>query len=83
MRVGRPSRSNPGFTTMHLTHEQIAMSAGLTRSHVSIIMARLRAQGVVRYGRSMPLLVDLEAVGRITEHADNLGETEAEHSEVG
>lgn len=61
-RFGKPSRATPGHIYLHLTHAKIAQSAGLTRPHVSVIMARLRARGAIDYGRSKPLLVNLEGL---------------------
>jgi len=64
-RFGKSSRSKPGYAWTHFTHEQIAELAGLTRSHVTVIMSRLRSKGIVEYDRSTPLLVNLEALGKM------------------
>jgi CRP/FNR family transcriptional regulator len=63
-RFGRPSREDPAFLRVQLTHQELAELSGLSRSHVSLIMARLRSNGIVRYGRSKPLTLDTGALAR-------------------
>lgn len=63
-RFGHPSRDDPAWQRLQLTHAQLADLAGLSRSHVSLMMARLRGEGIVRYGWSRPLKVDTIALTR-------------------
>lgn len=63
-RSGKPARDNPALFRLQLTHAELAQLSGLSRAHVSIIMARLRENGIVHYGRSAPLQVDTGALKR-------------------
>jgi CRP-like cAMP-binding protein len=63
-RFGHPSRDDPAWQRLQLTHAQLADLAGLSRSHVSLMMARLRGEGIIRYGWSRPLKVDTVALTR-------------------
>ena len=61
-RIGRPARDNPDLLRLQLTHADLAKLAGLSRAHVSIMMSRLRDKGLVQYGRSTPLQVNMRAL---------------------
>lgn len=63
-RFGRPGTDESRWRRLYLTHEELAGFAGLSRSHVSLVMARLRSAGIVGYGRSKPLVVDTAALAR-------------------
>ncbi len=47
-----------GGTKLHVGHEKLAQMAAMTRPHVSVIMSRLRSQGLVQYDRGSILTVD-------------------------
>jgi CRP/FNR family transcriptional regulator len=60
--------------TLSLSHEELARMAGMTRSHVTTTLGRLRRRGLVRYRREGPLRVDVPALtiylGRIVRGED-------------
>lgn len=56
-------------------HEQIAQMAAMTRPHVSVTMAKLRSKGLIQYGRSQLLTVNLPRLSKFLEESGA-----AEHS---
>ena len=48
--------------TLSLSHNELARLAGMSRSHVTVTMGRLRRRGLVRYQREGPLRVDVPAL---------------------
>ena len=48
--------------TLSLSHNELAQMAGMSRSHVTVTMGRLRRRGVLRYQREGPLRVDVQAL---------------------
>jgi len=48
--------------TLSVSHNQLAQMAGMTRSHVTVTMGRLRHRGLVQYRREGPLHVDVQAL---------------------
>jgi CRP-like cAMP-binding protein len=48
--------------TLSLSHQELARMAGMSRSHVTVTMGRLRRRGLVRYVREGPLRVDVSAL---------------------
>ena len=48
--------------TLSLSHNELAQMAGMSRSHVTVTMGRLRSRGLVRYQREGPLRVDVQAL---------------------
>ena len=48
--------------TLSVSHNELAHMAGMTRSHVTVTMGRLRRRGLVRYQREGPLRVDVQAL---------------------
>ena len=48
--------------TLSVSHKELAHLAGMTRSHVTVTMGRLRRRGLVRYQREGPLRVDVQAL---------------------
>jgi CRP/FNR family transcriptional regulator len=48
--------------TLSVSHTQLAQMAGMTRSHVTVTMGRLRRRGLVQYQREGPLRVDVPAL---------------------
>jgi CRP/FNR family cyclic AMP-dependent transcriptional regulator len=76
-RLGRRSHNDPGRQMLYLTHSELAGLAGLSRAHVSVIMGRLRSAGLVRYDRSMPLILNREALAarRAERRSDTIAPT--------
>ncbi len=60
-RAGPPAGPPSGCVPLQFTHGDLASMAGMSRAHVSVAMNRLPAKGIVRYGRGMPLQVNLAA----------------------
>lgn len=48
--------------SLHIGHEELAKMAAMNRSHVTVTMGKLRKQGLVRYERNRPLVVDVPAL---------------------
>ncbi len=48
--------------TLSVSHNELAQIAGMTRSHVTVTLGRLRRRGLVRYEREGPLRVDVPAL---------------------
>jgi len=48
--------------TLSVSHNELAQMAGMSRSHVTVTMGRLRRRGLVRYQREGPLRVDVPAL---------------------
>ena len=47
---------------LSVSHKELAQMAGMSRSHVTVTMGRLRRRGLVRYRREGPLRVDVQAL---------------------
>jgi CRP-like cAMP-binding protein len=59
----RTSHVDRGKTvTLSVSHNELAQIAGMSRSHVTVTMGRLRRRGLVRYRREGPLRVDVPAL---------------------
>jgi CRP/FNR family cyclic AMP-dependent transcriptional regulator len=71
-RVERIDRKDT--VTLSVSHNELARLAGMSRSHVTVTMGRLRRRGLVRYQREGPLRVDVSALtaylGRIVRGED-------------
>lgn len=50
------------MVALSLSHNELAQMAGMSRSHVTVTMGRLRRRGLVRYQREGPLRVDVPAL---------------------
>ena len=59
-REGRIDRRDT--VTLSVSHNELAQMAGMSRSHVTVTMGRLRRRGLVRYRREGPLHVDVQAL---------------------
>ena len=59
-RVGHIDRRDT--VTLSLSHNELSQMAGMSRSHVTVTMGRLRRRGLVRYQREGPLRVDVRAL---------------------
>jgi CRP-like cAMP-binding protein len=57
---GRISQRNT--LTLSLSHNELAKIAGMSRSHVTVTMGRLRRRGLVGYKREGPIRVDVSAL---------------------
>jgi CRP/FNR family transcriptional regulator, cyclic AMP receptor protein len=57
-RDGRVDRRDT--ITLSMSHNELARLAGMSRSHVTVTMGRLRRHGLVRYQREGPLRVDVQ-----------------------
>jgi CRP/FNR family cyclic AMP-dependent transcriptional regulator len=57
-RDGRVDRRDT--VTLSMSHNELARMAGMTRSHVTVTLGRLRRRGLVRYQREGPLRVDVQ-----------------------
>jgi len=44
---------------LHLSHDELAQMAAMSRSHVTVTMGKLRRQNLVFYERNRPLTVDV------------------------
>jgi CRP-like cAMP-binding protein len=53
---------NRDTVTLSVSHNELAQMAGMSRSHVTVTMGRLRRRGLVRYQREGPLRVDVPAL---------------------
>lgn len=51
-----------GQVTLHISHDELAQLAAMSRSHVTVSMGRFRSQGLVQYGRHQPLMVKVAAL---------------------
>jgi len=59
-RVGLIDRKDT--VTLSVSHKELAQIAGMSRSHVTVTLGRLRRRGLVRYQREGPLRVDVSAL---------------------
>ena len=57
-RDGRVDRRDT--VTLSVSHSELARMAGMSRSHVTVTLGRLRRRGLVRYQREGPLRVDVQ-----------------------
>lgn len=58
---GQQQTEGTNEVPLHIGHEELAKMAAMNRSHVSVTMGKLRRQGLVRYERNRPLVVDVPA----------------------
>jgi CRP/FNR family transcriptional regulator, cyclic AMP receptor protein len=59
LRLGATSARSGDTATLSVSHNELARMAGMSRSHVTVTMGRLRRRGLVRYKREGPLRVDV------------------------
>ena len=57
-----PRNGRRDTVTLSVSHNELAQMAGMSRSHVTVTMGRLRRLGLVRYQREGPLRVDVPAL---------------------
>lgn len=75
-RSGYASTAHPGFKRVQHTHEELARLSGMNRAHVSVVLNRLRAKDLIRYGRGKPTLIDAEAMLRYAQSKPRPGTAE-------
>ncbi|MDX2040779.1 MAG: Crp/Fnr family transcriptional regulator [Acidobacteriota bacterium] len=56
---GHPHKASPGPVMLHISHDELAQTAAMSRAHVTVTMGRLRELGLVSYGRNKPLIVNM------------------------
>lgn len=56
---GHPHKAHPGPVTLHVSHDELAQTAAMSRAHVTVTMGKLREQGLVSYDRNRPLTVNM------------------------
>jgi CRP/FNR family transcriptional regulator, nitrogen oxide reductase regulator len=78
-RTGYPSSASPNLVRIPGTHAELARMAGLSRTHVSVIMARFRGRQLVHYTRNSHPEIDPAALWSAF-HADL---QQAEHAPSG
>lgn len=52
------------------SHDDLARMAAMTRPHVSVTMSKLRARGLVNYGRGRQLTVNMQSLAGYLEQSD-------------
>jgi CRP/FNR family cyclic AMP-dependent transcriptional regulator len=55
----QPSPQGEGKVLLHVSHDELAQMAAMSRSHVTVTMGKLRRQGVVDYARNRPIMVNV------------------------
>jgi CRP-like cAMP-binding protein len=56
---GHSSARENDRVILHISHDELAQMAAMSRSHVTVTMGKLRRQNLVFYERSRPLTVDV------------------------
>lgn len=56
---GHPHKAMPGPVTLHVSHDELAQTAAMSRAHVTVTMGKLREMGLVSYDRNRPLIVNM------------------------
>ncbi len=56
---GHPHKAVPGPVTLHVSHDELAQTAAMSRAHVTVTMGKLREMGLVSYDRNRPLIINL------------------------
>lgn len=59
---GQPSDETRSEVVLHVSHDELAHMAAMSRSHVTVTMGKLRRDGHVRYERNRPLVVNVESL---------------------
>lgn len=59
---GRAKPQVEGQVTLHVSHDELAQMAAMSRSHVTVTMGKLRRLGLVLYERNQPLMVNAPAL---------------------
>lgn len=56
---GHPHKASPGPVMLHISHDELAQTAAMSRAHVTVTMGKLRELGLVSYERNKPLIVNM------------------------
>lgn len=56
-------QESAGTVTLHVTHDDLAHMAAMSRPHVTVTMGEFRSRGLVQYERNQPLLVNVKSLG--------------------
>lgn len=56
---GHPHKAIHGPVTLHISHDELAQTAAMSRAHVTVTMGKLRELGLISYDRNRPLIVDM------------------------
>ena len=59
---GRPRGGGAGRVVLHVSHDELAKMAAMSRPHVTVTMGAFRSRGLVQYGRNQPLVVDVASL---------------------
>lgn len=59
---GRSKPQVEGQVTLHVSHDELAQMAAMSRPHVTVTMGKLRDRGLLRYERNQPLMVNVSAL---------------------
>lgn len=51
--------------SLPVSHEELARMAAMSRAHTTVTMGKLRKQGVIRYKRGQPTIVNVSALTRL------------------
>lgn len=61
---GKANSPHADEIILPVSHEELAQMAAMSRPHVTVTMGKLRQRGLVRYERSRPLVVNIEALAK-------------------
>ncbi len=59
---GVPGATEKNQIVLHVSHDELAQMAAMSRPHVTVTMGKLRGRGLVKYNRNEPLTVSVEAL---------------------
>ncbi|HLG18148.1 MAG TPA: Crp/Fnr family transcriptional regulator [Blastocatellia bacterium] len=60
--LDRTSGAETDEVTLHVSHDELAQMAAMSRSHVTVTMGKFRDRGLVRYERGFPLAVNVKSL---------------------
>ena len=66
-------RANPqveGHVILHISHDELAQMAAMSRPHVTVTMGKLRSRGLVLYKRNQPLVVNVSTLNTYLAEVD-------------
>lgn len=67
---GRPNPKVEGQVTLHVSHDELAQMAAMSRPHVTVTMGRLRSRGLLQYERNQPLMVNVSVLNAYLAEVD-------------
>ncbi len=62
VRRGKAKADQKEEVVLHISHDELAQLAAMSRSHVTVTMGNFRREGLVSYGRNQPLIVNVIAL---------------------